>query len=88
MLTRKCEGAADGSTLCGLPLGEEGVVVRLHGSAASRMKLFSLGVVPGAGVVLEQRRPGIVFRMGHSRFAVDEELGSSIEVRSAAQPAV
>ncbi len=76
-------GAAEGvRALSGLPIGEEGVVVRLNGSRGSRLKLSSLGVLPGAGVVLEQRRPALVFRMGRSRFAVDEDLGSSIEVRA------
>ncbi len=63
-----------------LSIGAKGVVVRLSGSRRSRLKLASLGVVPGAGLVLEQRRPALLFRMGRSRFAVDEELGASIEV--------
>lgn len=68
-------------TLKDLGIGEEAEVLRLLGCRIVRLKLSSLGVVPGAGVVLEQRRPGLVFRMGRSRFAVDEDLGSSIEVR-------
>lgn len=69
--------------MSGLELGELGVVVRLCGCRIARLKLSSLGVVPGAEVVLEQRRPALVFRMGQSRFAVDEDLGASIEVRAA-----
>ena len=77
------DGASKVRTLNGLEIGEEGMVVRLSGCKIARLKLSSLGVVPGATVVLEQRRPALVFRMGQSRFAVDEDLGSAIEVRPA-----
>ncbi len=68
-------------TLGALSLGTEAVVVRLNGSASSRIKLCTIGVVPGAPLVLEKLKPAVVFRMGRSRFAVDRELGDSIEVR-------
>ncbi len=50
------------------------------GGAAAR-KLAALGVLPGVEVVLVQRSPAFVFRMGHAEFAVDAELAGHVRVR-------
>ena len=44
-------------------------------------KLAALGVLPGVAIVLVQRSPAFVFRMGHAEFAVDAELAGHIRVR-------
>lgn len=50
------------------------------GGPAAR-KLAALGVLPGVEVVLVQRAPAFVFRIGHAEFAVDAELAGHIRVR-------
>jgi ferrous iron transport protein A len=50
------------------------------GGAAAR-KLAALGVLPGVALVLVQRSPAFVFKMGHAEFAVDSELAGHVRVR-------
>jgi hypothetical protein len=40
-----------------------------------------MGVPPGVELVLLQRMPAFVFRMGHAEFAVDAELAGHVRVR-------
>jgi DtxR family Mn-dependent transcriptional regulator len=72
----------DSVRLSALRPGESAIVSCLEepGSRATA-KLFALGVLPGARVLLLQRYPGFVFRMGHSELAVDAELAGRIRVR-------
>ncbi len=63
----------------------EGAVARVTcledpGGTAAR-KLAAIGVLPGVGLVLVQRSPAFVFRIGHAEFAVDAELADRIRVR-------
>lgn len=73
----------DSVRLSALRVGESAVVSCLEqpGSAPTA-KLLAMGVLPGARVVLLQRYPGYVFRMGHSELAVDSALADRIRVRS------
>lgn len=50
------------------------------GGPAART-LAAIGVLPGVAVVLVQRSPAFVFRVGHAEFAVDAELAGHIRVR-------
>ncbi len=50
------------------------------GGVAART-LAAIGVLPGVEVVLVQRAPAFVLRMGHAEFAVDAELAGHIRVR-------
>jgi len=50
------------------------------GAPAART-LAAIGVLPGVEIVLVQRSPAFVFRMGHAEFAVDAELAGHIRVR-------
>jgi Fe2+ transport system protein FeoA len=50
------------------------------GGTAART-LAAIGVLPGVEVVLVQRSPAFVFRMGHAEFAVDAELAGHVRVR-------
>jgi len=42
--------------------------------------LVALGVLPGAVVTLLQRYPAFVVRIGHTEFAVDDQLARRIHV--------
>lgn len=43
--------------------------------------LAAIGVLPGVEIVLVQRAPAFVFRLGHAEFAVDAELAGHVRVR-------
>jgi Fe2+ transport system protein FeoA len=67
-----------------LTLLGEGVrarVVRLDepGSQATA-HLVALGVLPGVELTLLQRYPAFVMRIGHTEFAVDDQLARRIHV--------
>jgi DtxR family transcriptional regulator, Mn-dependent transcriptional regulator len=51
------------------------------GEARKLQKLLAMGVMPGKSITLLQRFPSYVFEVGHSQFAVDEEIASAIYVR-------
>jgi Fe2+ transport system protein FeoA len=51
---------------------------RKRGSHAER--LTALGVLPGVELEVIRRWPAVVFQLGHSQFAVDEELAGLILV--------
>ena len=79
----RCAGAdCDSVRLSALREGQAARVTCLEdqGGPAAR-KLAALGVLPGVAVVLLQRSPAFVFRMGHAEFAVDAELAGHIRVR-------
>jgi ferrous iron transport protein A len=79
----RCAGVdCDSIHLVELREGEAARVTCLEdpGGPAAR-KLAALGVLPGVGIVLVQRSPAFVFRMGHAEFAVDAELAGHIRVR-------
>ena len=70
------------SSLSELQARDKGEIAYLHTKDKSQMqKLMSMGVLPGASIVLIQRFPSYVFLIGHSQFAVDGELASAIYVR-------
>ena len=69
------------SSLCGLPLGKAARITRLKFQDRRRLqKVLTLGALPGSEIVLVQKYPSYVFRIGHSQFSVDHELASSILV--------
>jgi DtxR family Mn-dependent transcriptional regulator len=45
---------------------------------------MSMGVLPGTSVMLLRTYPSYIFKVGHSEFAVDEELAREIFVRKEA----
>jgi len=62
--------------------GEKGQIAYLQAKGRGQMqKLLSIGVIPGMYVLLVQRFPSYVFKLGHTQFAVDKELASSIHVK-------
>jgi len=79
----RCAGVdCDSVRLSALREGEAAWVTCLEdpGGPAAR-KLAALGVLPGVALVLVQRSPAFVFRIGHSEFAVDAELAGHVRVR-------
>lgn len=72
----------DSVRLTMLAEGERGRVTCLEapGSTGAK-KLMALGILPGVGVVLLQRAPVFVFRMGHGEFALDAGLAAQVRVR-------
>jgi len=79
----RCAGVdCDSVRLSALAEGQAARVTCLEdpGGAAAR-KLAALGVLPGVAIVLVQRSPAFVFRMGHAEFAVDAELAAHVRVR-------
>lgn len=79
----RCERVdCDSVPLTALAEGQAGRVTCLEdpGAAAART-LAAIGVLPGVAVVLVQRSPAFVFRIGHAEFAVDAELAGHVRVR-------
>ncbi len=72
-----------GSSLKLLKPGERGIVTRLR-SADDKVtqKLKMLGIIPGVSVILEQRFPRFVVRVGTNRFALDDRTITAIYVRT------
>ncbi|MEW6743373.1 MAG: metal-dependent transcriptional regulator [Planctomycetota bacterium] len=62
--------------------GETAHVAYLASRDARQLqKLMAIGVLPGAEVTLLRKFPSVVFRLGHSEFAVDAALAEEIRVR-------
>ncbi|MEX0891757.1 MAG: FeoA family protein [Gemmatimonadota bacterium] len=83
-----CAAAACGTVhLTALRPGERATVSCLEepGSTAS-CKLAGMGVLPGVEVMLVQRYPAFVFRVGFAELAVDHDLAGHIRVRRQALP--
>jgi len=82
-----CEQARKGGevgvvALTELKAGERGEIAYLAASDAGKMqKLMSMGVLPGSDLEVARTFPSYVFRVGHSEFAVDEDLAREIFVR-------
>lgn len=65
-----------------LKAGEGGEIAYLTADDPKKMqKLMSMGVLPGTPLLLNQTFPTFVFKVGHSQFAVDQDLARDIFVR-------
>ncbi len=65
--------------------GEEGTVAYLATSEGRDLQKFlSMGIHPGDPVALVRKTPSVVFRCGHTQFAVDRAMASQIFVRRGA----
>lgn len=65
-----------------LPVGQQGRIVYIAPREPARLvKLSNLGVVPGATVLLQQRSPAAVIRVGETTLAVDPEVAGEIYVK-------
>lgn len=64
-----------------LAIGERATVVRLDNRHPGQLvKLSSLGVLPGAAILLRQKRPASVIAVGETTLAIDPEIAESIYV--------
>jgi len=62
--------------------GESGTVAYIHTKEREQLeRLMALGVLPGQSVILLQRFPSFVFRVGETQVAMDEHLAGHIYVR-------
>lgn len=79
-----CQHAScDSIRLTELEPGRSAVVTCLEDSAGpAGRKLAAMGVLPGAVVRPVQRRPAWIVEVGHSEFALDQEMASRIRVRA------
>jgi len=75
------------SPLSEMEEGEKGYIAYLHTGQKGRLeRLLALGVLPGQPIVLIQRFPSYVFRVGETQIAVDTDLASNIYVRLGNKP--
>ncbi len=75
------------SALADLAPGEGGVIAYLQSQRREIMqRLLTLGAVPGARILLRQRFPSLVFELGGTEVAVDEETARDIYVRVVRTP--
>jgi DtxR family Mn-dependent transcriptional regulator len=78
----RVEGAVGVVALTELKPGEPAEIAYLAANDVRKMqKLMSMGVLPGTSVMLLRTYPSYIFKVGHSEFAVDEELAGEIFVR-------
>ncbi len=45
-----------------------------------RRKLMAMGITPGSSLILEQRFPSYIVKVGYTRTALDQEIAASIFV--------
>ncbi len=77
------QGAPGVVALTELKPGESGEIAYLSTAEPKKMqKLMSMGVLPGNLLQLKRAYPSYIFRIGHSEFAVDQELAREIFVRA------
>ena len=64
-----------------LSVGESGRIVRIAGRDPARLiRLSSLGVVPGARLRVERKRPAVVLSVGDTTLALDPAITADIYV--------
>jgi len=67
--------------LSACPLGQQVRVVAIASNDAARLeRLSALGLVPGSTIVLKQRHPAYVVKVGGTELALDRELADCIHV--------
>ena len=65
-----------------LKSNETGEIAYLSASDDKKMqKLMSMGVLPGSQLLLMQKFPSYIFKVGHSQFAIDDTLAREIHIR-------
>ena len=64
--------------------GQRAQVVELRSENPRRLdRLGALGLMPGAWVVVQQRTPALVLRVGETEVSLDESVAREILVRTA-----
>ena len=63
-------------------IGQSQTVVHLETDEHNVMrKLMALGIMPGSSLILEQRFPSYIIKVGHTRTALDAKTAGSIFVK-------
>ena len=70
--------------LSALRPGESGIIVGITSAPERKVKLSSLGVMPGVRVLLVQRNPAVVLQIAETSIALDAEVADDIQVRPGA----
>jgi len=74
-------------SLAALDVGMDAIVAEVKTEKETILqKLFALGIVPGISLILEQRFPTYVVKVGRSRAALDRETARTIFVRPQSPP--
>ncbi len=64
--------------------GQRALVVELRSESAARLdRLGALGLMPGTWIVVQQRTPALVLRVGETEVSVDRSVAEEILVRTA-----
>ncbi len=65
-----------------LPVGQEAKIVFIATPHHQRLsRLVNLGVVPGGKLILHQKKPSFLLKMGSTEIAIDDSIASEIYVR-------
>lgn len=69
-------------SLAEAPLNQKAQIAYLHSSETHNLqKLMAMGVYPGKEILVLHHYPSFVFQVGHSQYAVDQNMASGIFVR-------
>ncbi|HUK81536.1 MAG TPA: FeoA family protein [Verrucomicrobiae bacterium] len=80
--TKPARARGDSVALPELDEGEQGELVCLNCAHASRRNALAVyGLVPGSRVVLQQKRPTFVVRVGETELALEADIAREILVR-------
>ncbi|MFH1824070.1 MAG: metal-dependent transcriptional regulator [Candidatus Firestonebacteria bacterium] len=70
------------SPLAQVKVGEEGKIAYIQADDQSKLRtIMAMGILPGMEIKLIQNFPSYLFNVGHSQFAVDENIANEIFVR-------
>ena len=63
-------------------IGQVQTVAKLHTNEIMiRRKLMAMGITPGSSLIVEQKFPSYIVKVGHTRAALDQEIATSIFVQ-------
>ncbi|HIK34049.1 MAG TPA: ferrous iron transport protein A [Oscillatoriales cyanobacterium M59_W2019_021] len=70
------------NVLSTIEIGQPKTIVGYHTQDATLLrKLVTLGMMPGIEIILEQRFPSYIIKLGHTRTSIDRETAESIFVQ-------
>lgn len=70
------------NALSKVTIGQMQTIAKLQTKEAIvRRKLMALGITPGSSLIVEQRFPSYIVKVGYTRAALDRELAASIFVQ-------
>ena len=69
------------NSLSKVQIGQVQTVAQLRTKEMTiRRKLMAMGITPGSNLILEQRFPSYIVKVGYTRTALDQEIAASILV--------